>query len=187
MPTPPVAPVTAIIVQPRPEPPAAADALPRHALQRGRQVFGLERLREELLRPGPHRPQDQVAVGRGAGDQDRAVGRRLRQRRDQLERLIRIAVERDEADVRDSSARRRRRRTRSASTRLRATPLSSPSSIDFSASRDAVLRIDNGDSQDVGHAEEFRGQRSEVRCEVAGSKAAAVGRIAGCTALTSDL
>ena len=55
VPTPPVAPVTAMIEQP-----AAGRAVPPmrcrdDALQRGRQVFRLERLREELLRPGPHR------------------------------------------------------------------------------------------------------------------------------------
>ena len=77
----------------------AAVPLPGDALQRGRQVFGLERLREKLLGPGAHRPQNQIAVGRGAGDQDRALGGRLGQRGDQLQRLVRIAVERDEADV----------------------------------------------------------------------------------------
>ena len=46
----------------------AAGALPGDTLERGGQVFGLERLREELFRTGSHRSEDQVAVGRRAGN-----------------------------------------------------------------------------------------------------------------------
>ncbi len=85
VPTPPVAPVTAIIVHAAARVARAAGALPGDALQRGGQVFGLERLREELFCTGPHRSQDQVAIGRRAGNEQIALGRRLGERFDQLE------------------------------------------------------------------------------------------------------
>ena len=53
----------------------AAAPLLSHTLQRGGQVFRLKGLREELFRTGPHRSQDQAAVGRCAGNQKVALGR----------------------------------------------------------------------------------------------------------------
>jgi hypothetical protein len=64
-----------------------------------RQIFDFERLCEELLGTGPHRTEDQIAIRRGAGDQDRAGGRRFRERRHELERFVRVTVEPDEADI----------------------------------------------------------------------------------------
>ena len=78
---------------------AAAEALVADALERRDQVFDPHRLGQELLGPGPHRPQDQVAVGRRADDEDAALGRGLVQLGDQLQGLLRIVVERHDADV----------------------------------------------------------------------------------------
>ena len=99
VPTPPVAPATAITVLPRssvsPRPkrwsPIRSSAATRSSIRTG--------WVQELLDAGPHRPQDQVAVGRRADDQDAALGRRLVQLADQLQGLLRVVVERHDADV----------------------------------------------------------------------------------------
>ena len=116
---------------------AAAETLVADALQRRHQVFDPHRLRQELLDAGPHRPQDQVAVGRRADDDDAALGRGLVQLRDELQGLFRIVIERDDADVGMRLGDDVGRRTRSASTRPRARPCPCPSSVDLSASREA--------------------------------------------------
>ena len=134
--------------------------LPRDALQRGGEVFRLERLGEELFRPGPHRPQDQIAVGRAAGDQDRALGRRLGQRGDQLQRLVRIAVERDEADVGI-------RLPDDVGKELVARALGfEPDGVEAEQRRlqrvaRRVFRVDDSDSQDVAHECEAESQGAE--------------------------
>ena len=66
MPTPPVAPATAITVLDRELRLAAAEALVADPFQRRDQVLDPQRLGEKLFHAGPHRPQDQVAVGRRA-------------------------------------------------------------------------------------------------------------------------
>ena len=57
--------------------------------QRRQQVFDADRLGEELLGPGPHRPQDQLPVVRRADHQHGAVGRVLVQPADQVQGLVR--------------------------------------------------------------------------------------------------
>ena len=135
VPTPPVAPVDGDhLAAVRIAGPTAV-LLARDALQRGGEVFRLERLGEELLRPGPHRPQNQVAVGRAAGDQDRALGRVLGKLARPAPALGPDCCRARRSRCRASSGRRRRRRTRSASIRPRAKRCPSPSSTVFSASR----------------------------------------------------
>ena len=63
------------------------------------QVFQVNGLGDELLRPGAHRLQDQLAVVRRADHQHGAVGRGLVEPADQAQGLARIRVQADHADV----------------------------------------------------------------------------------------
>ena len=99
VPTPPVAPRDGDHVLPRLAAVAAAELPLADPIEGGDQVFDLDRLGEELLGPGPHRPQDQLAVGRAADDEHAALGRDLADLLDQLEAFFGICVDRDDADV----------------------------------------------------------------------------------------
>ena len=69
------------------------------ASQGGQQVVDPQRLGEEFLRPGPHGPQDQLAVVRGTGHQHGALGRVFAEPRDQFQGPIGIGVQGHQADV----------------------------------------------------------------------------------------
>ena len=64
------------------------------------QVLVAQRQRDELLRPGPHRPQDQRPLGAAAGRQHRDALVLFADPLDQPDGVVGVGVERDDGDVR---------------------------------------------------------------------------------------
>ena len=129
---------------------AAAEAVVADPLQRRHQVFDPHRLRQELFGAGPHGPQDQVAVGRRADDQDAALGRvscSCATSCRAFSGLWSSATMPMSGCVWATTSAKNSYREHSASSQT----MSMPSSIDFSASRVASLRIDDGQSEHVAH------------------------------------
>ena len=77
----------------------AAEALVADAFQRADHIFDADRPREEFLHAGPHRTQDQVTLIRLADYRNAAVRRLALQTVDQLECLIGIVVDDNNANV----------------------------------------------------------------------------------------
>ena len=99
MPTPPVAPPTAITGLPRALLSPRPNCRSLKPFQRADQIFDLHRLGQELLGPGAHGPQDQLPSVEELTTRMLHSGDVARQLLDELEGLVGIGIERDDADV----------------------------------------------------------------------------------------